>query len=220
MSWSEYYDAVEGRPPNPFLARLKPHLGSGGRALDLGAGTGPATRFLVEHGYQVTALDNDPEGLGRLRGKMVGGAHVEIVQAPFWELPPGPYDVIVSLFSLFFCPPKRFDETWQVIEAAVAPGGILAGQLLGPEDTWNNGSLSVHTAEDVDRLFAGWEWLDREEANRDGVTATGREKHWHVHHLIARRVGTGDTPGSSSRGRVQPGGPSSPSARTPGAQPR
>lgn len=50
-------------PPSPWIERHGGSIRSGGRVLDLAAGGGRHTRWLLEHGYAVTAVDRDTAAL-------------------------------------------------------------------------------------------------------------------------------------------------------------
>jgi SAM-dependent methyltransferase len=52
--------------PSPWVRRFLPLLRPGGRALDLAAGAGRHSRFLLDHGYRVTAVDRDIAALAGL----------------------------------------------------------------------------------------------------------------------------------------------------------
>jgi len=49
--------------------------------------------------------------------------------------------------------------------------------------------MTFHTTEEAKSLFKDFEVLDFEEEEKDGQTADGHAKHWHVFHLIARKIG-------------------------------
>jgi hypothetical protein len=96
-------------------------------------------------------------------------------------------DLVWASFSLFFCPPGRFDDLWAGIRTAIRPGGRVAGQLLGDRDTWApTDDITAHTREAALDRLAGLEIerFDEEEEEGEGWSGT---KHWHVFHFAARR---------------------------------
>ncbi len=185
--WSEYYDAVEGKPLNPFFMILEPHLPAGGHAIDLGCGSGRGTEWLLKRGFTVHAIDSEPEGLARLHERLGDPPGLTLSRSAFETAELEPSDLVLSVFSLFFTKPEDFGSVWANIMASVRLGGLFAGQLLGPGDDWADGTLSVHNRSEVESLLSGWDVLHWEEAQRDGHTAMGKPKMWHVHHIIARR---------------------------------
>ena len=60
IDWETFYSLTKDSPPWPSLVRVVSLLPQKGRALDLGAGAGRDTRYLLEQGFQVTAVDRDP----------------------------------------------------------------------------------------------------------------------------------------------------------------
>lgn len=169
-------------------------------AADLGCGPGHETLALRLAGFRVLAVDAYAEAVDATRTRAerngaAGGLSTRVERLERLELEPGRYGLIHARFTLPFVPAAEFPRLWRNLRAALAPGGVLAGQLFGPDDGFvHDGSfdpleLNVHTAAEVDALVAGLETIHREEVNRDGFTALGEAKHWHVHHLVVRRPG-------------------------------
>ena len=126
---AEAYEQV--RPVYPaelfddLAALLGPH-GAAVRVLEIGAGTGQATRGLLAGGWSVVALEPGPE-LARVAGRVLAGlGELDIVVAPFerWQ------DGAEASFDLVFAA-----TSWHWLDPAVAyrkaatllrPGGSLA----------------------------------------------------------------------------------------------
>jgi SAM-dependent methyltransferase len=187
QDWTDYYETVEALGPNPFWEKLLPFLPSSGLALDLGAGSGLGTRVLLDHGLQVLAIDAEADGLARLKARC---PEAETRQSTFenLELVPESFDVVAGIFSFFFVGPADLPAFWATVTGSVKPGGILPGQLLGPNDTWVERGYSTFPKDDLATLLDGFEILFYEEHDRDGTTAHGTQKHWHVHHIVARKT--------------------------------
>lgn len=142
---------------------------------------------LLDRGLDVVANDLEPEALEILRSRLPDGASVQLVQGSFDQIDWPTFDVVVAAFSLFFLPAERFRAFWPHLIAAVCPGGLLAGQLLGVYDDWASRGYTVLSRFEADRLLSGFDVLYFEEAERDGETAMRDPKHWHVYHFVARR---------------------------------
>ena len=97
--------------------------------------------------------------------------------------------LINASFCLPTCPPENFPALWAAIAGALAPGGLFAGHLYGPNDSWalRGDGLTIHTRESLADLFAGWEMVLDEEEESESVTPRGHAKHWHVFHIVARK---------------------------------
>lgn len=186
MDWAEYREAALGKPVNPFYSVLEPHLEAAGTALELGAGSGKGAVWLADRGWHVIAVEPDPLMLEDLRGLESPG--IEVVAADFASFDYEGADLSVFCFSLFFQEPEDFPSSWHKLTTRwTRPGGMIAGQLLGPGDAWNGRpGMTFHTAEQVDALLDRMTVLHREEHERDGFIVTGEPKRWHVHHLVAR----------------------------------
>jgi SAM-dependent methyltransferase len=108
-------------------------LGYAGRrvatALEIGAGTGKATRAFAARGIVVTATEPDPEMLAELRGHVPGS--VVTVQSAFEALPAGgAYDLVLAAAALHWTEPEG---RWERVAGMLAPGGVCAS-FGGPID--------------------------------------------------------------------------------------
>jgi len=91
-------------------------------ALEIGAGTGKATRLFAGHGVEVTATDPDPDMLAELRKAVP--AHVTSVQAAFEELQPGrTYGLVYVAAALHWTDPQG---RWERVAALLEPQGVFA----------------------------------------------------------------------------------------------
>ena len=67
QDWSRYNETQVDRPEARELARKVLELagpGAGRRAVDLGGGAGVETQAILRHGWDVLAIDYDPEAAG------------------------------------------------------------------------------------------------------------------------------------------------------------
>jgi SAM-dependent methyltransferase len=163
-------------------------FGEPGDALDVGPGGGRDTRYLLRHGWRVTAVDASPSAAAALR-RLPRQRNLFMVVSPIEDFQPTGYDLVNAQFSLPFVPRRHFDATVQRLRDSVRTGGILAATFFGRHDEWNvDGTVvSFSTRADIERMFRGWELVELTEIDEDGHTADGAPKHWHVLHLIARR---------------------------------
>ena len=103
-------------------------------ALEIGAGTGKATRLFVRTGVAVTATDPDAAMLSELR-KQVPDT-LTTMQAAFEDLPLTPaYDLVFAAASLHWTRPEG---RWERVAGMLAPAGIFASfggqrELAEPE---------------------------------------------------------------------------------------
>jgi SAM-dependent methyltransferase len=192
-TWSAFYDAVAHRPPHDTLLKALALFDGGPErerfAIDLGCGSGRDTLEMLRRSWRVLAIDREPEGLARL----VDAAPITskprlTTRATAFEaiasLPP--CDFVNASFSLPFCAPAHFDVLWQAIVRAIQPRGRFAGTLFGINDEWaHDTTMTFHMRDQVDAMLAPLKVEQLLEHERDGVTATGAQKHWHVFHVVA-----------------------------------
>lgn len=189
MTDSLYYDRTQGAPPWPALLMAIEALGRPGtRGIDLGCGAGRDTLEMLRRGSEVLAIDREPEAIERLLGQVppdqLPRLQARCARFEDCELPAA--DVVNSAFALPFCAPADFPALWQRIDEALAGGGIFCGNLFGERDDWAGPELSIFSEDQVRQLFADWELLHFEVIDREGSTARGRTKHWHLFSVVAR----------------------------------
>jgi SAM-dependent methyltransferase len=185
-TWSDYYDANEGRAPRDQLLDVLARFDGPGNAVDLGCGSGIDTLAMLDRGWTVLAIDAQSEAVDRLRAR--AGDRPELATAVSGmedaELPSA--GLVWASYSLFFCDPARFPEVWGRIRAAVRPGGRFAGELLGERDTWAlTGEETAFSRTDAEALFEDWTVERFDEEENDGEACSG-PKHWHLFHVIAQ----------------------------------
>ncbi|MFJ4814624.1 class I SAM-dependent methyltransferase [Streptomyces sp. NPDC088801] len=91
-------------------------------ALEIGAGTGKATRLFAQQGIAVTATEPDGSMLAELRKHVP--ANVATVRAAFEDLWPGErYGLVYAAAALHWTNPEG---RWPRIAALLEPGGVFA----------------------------------------------------------------------------------------------
>jgi SAM-dependent methyltransferase len=103
-------------------------------AMEIGAGTGKATRLFATRGVTVTATEPDPAMLAELRKHVP--ATVRTVRAALEDLPPNDtHDLVYAAASLHWTEPQG---RWERVAALVEPRGVFASfggpvQLADPK---------------------------------------------------------------------------------------
>jgi SAM-dependent methyltransferase len=91
-------------------------------ALEIGAGTGKATRLFAQGGVAVTATEPDAAMLAELRKHVPSS--VKTVQAAFEDLRPGDsYGLVYAAAALHWTNPEG---RWPLVAALLEPGGVFA----------------------------------------------------------------------------------------------
>ncbi len=103
--------------PSPWVTRFAPLITPGGAVLDLACGKGRHSRYLLDQGFQVTALDRDVSGLENLIGR------IEIIEA---DLEDGrPYPLAGRLFDGIVVTNYLHRPLLPHLVAGLAAGGVL-----------------------------------------------------------------------------------------------
>ncbi len=121
-----YERARPGYPAQLFtdlaqLAGLTPRS----RVLEIGCGTGQATRPLAQLGCTIVAVELSPEMAAVARRNLHDFPNVTIEVAPFeeWTAPAAPFDLVVSATAFHWIDPElRFHKAADLLR----PGGALA----------------------------------------------------------------------------------------------
>ncbi|WP_181310031.1 class I SAM-dependent methyltransferase [Nocardioides campestrisoli] len=189
--WIAYNDAQGERDARPLCRAVLDLAGPGqGRtALDLGAGAGLESRALHAAGWRVHAFDRDPHLAARLARLGGDDATVAAYVGPVEEADLPDADLVHASYTLPYVAPGRFGEFWERLRGAVRPGGWLAVDLFGDKDSWaGDEGITSFTRSQAEALFAPpLDVVRFDEEDEDGQAASG-PKHWHVFHVIARRL--------------------------------
>jgi membrane dipeptidase len=186
--WGRYF-AAAGDDPRPTLLDALARFSTPGLAVDLGCGAGRDTAELLRHGWRVVAIDREPEALDRLHA-LAGpdSPQLETQLTRFEEAEWPACDLVNASFALPFSPPESFAAVWRRIAESLRPGGRFCGQLFGDHDDWAGSGVVVHTRAELDELLAPFEVERLDEFDDEGTTVVGTRKHWHLYHVVARKM--------------------------------
>ncbi|MEV7417870.1 class I SAM-dependent methyltransferase [Streptomyces sp. NPDC089919] len=128
MSWALRHDEDEA---SSFLAALAP----GGRALELGIGTGRVALPLAGRGLKVVGVEGSPTMAAGLE-RNVGDEDVEVVIGDFADVPvEGEFDLVYCISETFFLLPTQESQVRCVRNAAehLPEGGLFVIQAFVPD---------------------------------------------------------------------------------------
>lgn len=195
--WSNYYQAVSGRPPRDTLLRALDCMEATASpeeqwfAVDLGCGVGRDTVELLRRGWRVLGIDGETEAIAHLANRSdIDQSRLETRVQRFesLELPAGCADLINASFCLPFCPAPAFPHLWDTLVQALKPGGLFCGHLFGDRDAWAASPETIHhTRQQVEELLQPFDLQWFEEEEHAGKTALGEAKYWHLFNIVARK---------------------------------
>ena len=124
-SAAEAYERYRPGYPGELLRLVQTYAqGELANALEIGAGTGLATRLFAGSGLAVTAVEPDADMFAVLRRETVGMPVIPVL-ASFEELtkPQSPYDLLYAAAALHWTEPRG---RWKRAGALLRPGGTFA----------------------------------------------------------------------------------------------
>jgi SAM-dependent methyltransferase len=175
---ADLYDAVRPGYPDALFRTLAQAaaIEPGDWALEVGCGSGQATRGLVGLGLTLTALDPGPELIRHARRRFADVEAVDFVVAPFeaWTPPMRTFRLVASAQAWHWIDPQ---VGFEKAAAALEPGGVLAvfGNVPSPLPAHRMASLApifARHAPEVWNLPEGWYLPDGPVA--DLFAASGR----------------------------------------------
>ena len=101
-TWSDYYEANEGRAPRDQLLDVLATFAEPGNAVDLGCGAGIDTLAMLDRGWTVVAIDAEPEAIERVRRRAAERPSLETQLSPMEDVDLPPADLVWASYSLFF----------------------------------------------------------------------------------------------------------------------
>jgi SAM-dependent methyltransferase len=191
--WSTYYEKLRDRPPRRTLLTALDRFGSlptDALVVDLGCGDGRDVIEMLRRGWQVVAVDAEPEALRQLQAReLPAGSRITPIVARLEDVPlPIGLHLVNSSFAMPLCEPEAFRILWERIREALPAGGRFSGQWYGPRDSWaGRPGMTFVDRDEALALLDGFELEMFEEEEADGVTPRGNAKHWHIFHIVARQ---------------------------------
>ncbi|WP_103071807.1 class I SAM-dependent methyltransferase [Aquimarina sediminis] len=160
-------------------------------AIDLGCGNGIDTFALLQENWHVLAIDKQNEALLRIKENTPEeySKQLQLDLNPFENIKKLPACQLVNAtFSLPFCHPNGFDKLWYHLTNSLTEKGIFSGHFFGINDSWNsNTEMTFHTEKQIKDLFTNFNIEYYKEIEKQGKTISGKEKYWHVFHIVAQK---------------------------------
>jgi tellurite methyltransferase len=193
LSQKAYYETVVDAKSSPLLQNALRYIpvGSKGRAIDLGCGSGRDTKLLLEKEFSVTAVDE--QDVRKYLDHLSYSKKLTFTQSRFeeLELDKSHYILANASWSLPFVAPADFPLLFAKVTDSLKDGGIFCGQLFGVRDGWNVPSRNKNTTfledQEVTQLLKKVKVLHNKEYEIEGHLASGAPKHWHYYDIIIQK---------------------------------
>lgn len=135
-----------------------------GKALDMGCGSGRNALYLAQLGFDVTAVDANPNAIGTLQN-IIEQEQLGHIEARLYDINQADlgasYDFIACTVTLMFLDPGRVDAVLADMQQCTAPGGhhlIVAAMSTDEHPCPMNFPFTLDTGE-LRGAYAGWELL-------------------------------------------------------------
>jgi ubiquinone/menaquinone biosynthesis C-methylase UbiE len=146
---AELYDAARPGYPETLVDQVSRAAGlrPGDRVLEIGCGTGKATRLFAQRGVRVVALEPGSNLIGVARRSLTEFPNIEFIDSTFeeWSPEPATFKLVYAAQSFHWIAPEvQFSKSASVL----APGGFLAvfGNTVMPLDS--------PLREELERIYA------------------------------------------------------------------
>lgn len=162
---------------------------SGGTALDIGAGSGGDSVWMIENGFTVTSLDKDAS---KLRANEALKDKVTIVEQSWDEFvfTPDSLNLIVAQNTFPFLAREKAERVIIDAVSALKSGGFICYTLFGPKDAWSD-KQNMHFVSYEDAVsFAEKlpvEIFFRSNEIGYGTMMNGDMKFWEIHRIILKK---------------------------------
>ena len=186
----KYFDKTKNNMPRKNIRKFIDMKIKPGICIDLGCGAGNDTIFLIKNGWKVTAIDKEnTENIIRNNLDKEEQNYLKFEIQDFKNITLKPCNLLVANLSLSFCDRKFFNGLWNKIVNSISKDGYFVGNFFGINDTWaNRANMIFFTKEDVLNLFSDFKIIDFKEIEKDGKTALGKTKHWHIFNVMAKKI--------------------------------
>ena len=187
---TEYYqNSIKRDRPSRLLAdffrlKLEKNLKEK-NAIDLGCGAGNDTMLLLEKGFNVTAIDSEPQVKEIVLKRAQNEQNLNVVTGDFSKVQLQKADLINANFSLFFVR-KDFDSFIKNVLQSINKNGYFVGNFLGKEDDWKKSKTTVEKDE-LFNYFSKFKILYFSEEKYYKDVLTKKNKFWHVYNIIAKK---------------------------------
>lgn len=147
LKWKQYFKRTNIGDPNNLVSsyfKSATYVNPADiKILDLGAGNGSDSLYLLNKGYEIYAVDFQNESIERIKSNMAPekNKNIKLINSDFqhldWNNLPK-FDVIIAINSISFIKNEDFYKLWHKISTQLKPNGIIIARLFGDKLDWPN----------------------------------------------------------------------------------
>ncbi len=194
-SWNEYNKNTANNPPRKLCQEAVQLVDPKDKALDVGAGALNDTKYLLDLGFEVTAIDFNPDILNIAKDINDNNLTIKVTALEEYTPQIKTFNYINAMFSLPFVKPEQFDDVFKGLYNSLTSGGIMAFQLFGDKDQWAettendrfHNNMTFLTREQVDRLLEDKIIIKNEEVIEETKLAVGGFRKSHEFRIIIKK---------------------------------
>lgn len=195
--WDKYYKNKIGQPPRQLIVEALNRFQKPGKAIDLGCGVGNEAAVLLNHGWEVWAVDGQSKAIQMIKERADIKDPEKLVltvasfeDATLWNGLPE-VDFIYASYALPFSKREKFYDVWANIVQKLNQNGRFAGHFFGLNYRGFNNEeikeMTFLTKDEILHLFQGFEIEYFQEIEKDDESGTGHTIHSHIFEVIAQK---------------------------------
>lgn len=197
--WENYYDLIGEKGHTKNLETAVSLCQQKDEALDLGAGGLRDTKFLLDRGFNVTALDSSPASAEA--AEQLNNPSLTMIPKIIrdYKFPKNYFSLVNAQGIIFHLPQEKYKIILDNISNSLKPHGVLCIEFIGENDDWNTPERKkiILTKENLDLLKEVFEIKSLNEYEVDESEETRKmkaeykndnnykPKHWHHIDIIA-----------------------------------
>lgn len=196
----QYYQSFLYAPPNPALEKAIDSFSvkKSKTALDLGAGVGNETAYLLQNGWKVWAIDGESLSqktiLNREDINTEQRQNLTFILSRYadvnWKTIPS-VDLIMASHSLLAINKADYKKVWRLISSKLKPGGKFVGNFFGLNQgdflTIKRSEMLLLSADQIKELFKDYDLEMFQEVDNKKEIPAGNTVHYHAYTIIARK---------------------------------
>lgn len=192
--WEKYYNAVgDSKPHKSVENAVNWFVQNKDFALDMGAGNLRDTKYLLQEGFEVVAVDLSP--LSAKIAKDYNNENLNFINCLIgeYEFPENYFSLVNAQGFLFHFQEPRFSFLIKMITRTLKQGGVLCINFIGENHTWNypETTKTIMTREKLEEVLSNFEIKHVKETEWDETIefakakGSSTPKHWHEYVVIA-----------------------------------